>query len=153
MFAHLSGSIRWLATRASSKSGLTLLAALASTASAASAMALCIAPTSAASPSSQAVLAQAPPPQPNIFISYLIPLGLIFIIFYVLIILPQRRRQKAHEEMLASLGSGEKVITNGGILGTIVKVEKETLRLKLAPQVEVTVLRSHIAGKAGDDLA
>ena len=79
------------------------------------------------------------------------PLVLIAIVFYVLLILPARRRQKQHEAMIGALGSGDKIITNGGLIGTITKVEEKSLRVKLAPSVEVNVLRSHVAGKAGEE--
>ena len=88
--------------------------------------------------------------KPNALWQFL-PLVLIAVVFYVLLILPARRRQKAHEAMIGELGSGDKVITNGGLIGTITKVEEKSLRVKLAPSVEVTVLRSHIAGKAGEE--
>jgi preprotein translocase subunit YajC len=75
------------------------------------------------------------------------------VIFYFLLIRPQRQRQKAHEEMVKALRSGDKVITQGGLIGTVTKVEPEanTLRLRLAPGMEITMLRSHVAAKSGEE--
>jgi len=83
--------------------------------------------------------------QPSGLLQFL-PLLLIMVIFYVLLILPAQRRQKKTNEMLASLKTGDKVITNGGIYGTIVGLEDKTVQLKIADQVRVKVARSAIAG-------
>ena len=78
--------------------------------------------------------------------SQLLPLLIIMVIFYVLLILPAQRRQRRTNEMLASLKTGDKVITNGGIYGTIVAIEGEAVQLRIADQVRIRVLRSAIAG-------
>ena len=75
-----------------------------------------------------------------------VPLLLIMVIFYVLLILPAQRRQKKTNEMLGALKSGDKVITNGGIYGTIVGIEGDTVQLRIADQVRIKVARSAIAG-------
>ncbi len=75
-----------------------------------------------------------------------LPLILILGIFYVLLILPAQRRQKKVAEMLRSLKSGDKVITNGGIYGTIVGLEGDAVQLRIADQVRIKVTRSAIAG-------
>ncbi|UCF68204.1 MAG: preprotein translocase subunit YajC [Acidobacteriota bacterium] len=99
-----------------------------------------------------ALVAQAAAERPS-FLIQLLPFLLVGLIFYFLLILPTRRRQKAHEAMIGALKSGDKVVTTGGLVGTIMKVEEKTLRVRLAPQVEVTVLRSNVAGVAGEDLS
>lgn len=76
----------------------------------------------------------------------LLPLVLIMVIFYVLLILPAQRRQRKTNEMLAALKTGDKVVTNGGIYGTIVALEGEAVQLRIADQVRIRVLRSAIAG-------
>jgi preprotein translocase subunit YajC len=76
----------------------------------------------------------------------LLPLLLIMVIFYVLLILPAQRRQRKTKEMLTNLKTGDKVITNGGIYGTIVALEDEAVQLRVADQVRIRVLRSAIAG-------
>jgi preprotein translocase subunit YajC len=73
------------------------------------------------------------------------PLVIIMVIFYVLLILPAQRRQKKTQEMLNTLKNGDKVVTNGGLYGTIVGLEGEAVQLRIADQVKVKVLRSAIA--------
>jgi preprotein translocase subunit YajC len=73
------------------------------------------------------------------------PLLIIMVIFYVLLILPAQRRQKKTQEMLNSLKNGDKVITNGGLFGTIVGLEGDAIQLRISDQVKVKVLRSAVA--------
>jgi preprotein translocase subunit YajC len=79
-----------------------------------------------------------------------IPLILVFVIFYFLIILPQRKRQRALDAMLDNLKAGDKVVTSGGIYGTIVSVrdDKRTVQLKISenPVIRVEVARTAISG-------
>ena len=79
-------------------------------------------------------------------IALFLPLILIMVIFYFLMILPAQRRQKKVTEMLTALKTGDKVITNGGIYGTIVGLEDEAVQLRVAEQVKMKVARSAIAG-------
>ena len=80
----------------------------------------------------------------------LIPLLMMLVLFYILIIVPQRRTQKKTQAMLENLKSGDKIVTNGGLHGTItiVRDDKRTVQLKIAdsPVVKVDVARSAIAG-------
>jgi len=75
---------------------------------------------------------------------------LVFVLFYFMIIMPQRKRQRAVDQMLTNLKAGDKVVTNGGLYGTIVSVheDKRTVQLKIAenPVVRVEIARSSIAG-------
>ena len=73
------------------------------------------------------------------------PLLIIMVIFYVLLILPAQRRQKKTQQMLSELKNGDKVITNGGVFGTIVGLEGDSIQLRIADQVKVKVLRSAVA--------
>jgi preprotein translocase subunit YajC len=79
-----------------------------------------------------------------------IPLILIFVLFYFLIIVPQRKRQRAIDEMLNNLKSGDRVVTNGGIYGTIVSIreDKRTVQLKISenPVIRVEIARTAISG-------
>jgi preprotein translocase subunit YajC len=75
-----------------------------------------------------------------------LPLIVIMVIFYVMLILPAQRRQKKTNEMLSALKSGDKVLTSGGIYGTIVGLEPEAVQLRIADQVKVKVARSAITG-------
>ena len=76
----------------------------------------------------------------------LAPLVVIMVIFYVLLILPTQRRQKKTQQMLNALKSGDKVVTNGGIYGTIVGIDNDAVQLRIADQVKIKVARSAIAG-------
>jgi preprotein translocase subunit YajC len=89
-----------------------------------------------------ALLAQSQPGGIALFL----PLILIMVIFYFLMILPAQRRQKKVTEMLTALKNGDKVITNGGIYGTIVGLEGDTVQLRIAEQVKMKVARNAIAG-------
>lgn len=75
-----------------------------------------------------------------------LPLVAILLIFYFLLILPAQRQRKRTQEMLSALKTGDKVITNGGLMGTIVAVKDNVVQLRIADQVKVDVLRSAIAG-------
>jgi preprotein translocase subunit YajC len=79
-------------------------------------------------------------------ITLFLPLILIMVIFYFLMILPAQRRQKKVAEMLKSLKNGDRVVTNGGIYGTIVGLDDGTVQLRIADQVKIKVMRSAIAG-------
>jgi preprotein translocase subunit YajC len=79
-------------------------------------------------------------------IALFLPLILIMVIFYFLMILPAQRRQKKVTEMLKNLKNGDKVITNGGIYGTIVGLENDSVQLRIAEQVKIKVSRSAISG-------
>lgn len=74
------------------------------------------------------------------------PLVIIFVIFYFLLIRPQQKKQQEHKSMLNSLKRGDKIITTGGLYGTIEKLTDTTLELKIANQVKITLSRSAIAG-------
>jgi len=76
----------------------------------------------------------------------LLPMILLMVVFYFLMIMPAQRRQKKVAEMLKNLKTGDKVITNGGIYGTIASLEDEAVYLRVAEQVKVKVSRSAIAG-------
>jgi preprotein translocase subunit YajC len=75
----------------------------------------------------------------------LFPFALIFIVFYFLIIRPQQRRLKAHQEMIANLKKGDVVVTSGGIIGKVRSVVDDEARLEIATNVEVRVLRHTIS--------
>jgi len=83
--------------------------------------------------------------QPSIFDS--LPFLLIILaIFYFLLILPAQRQRKRQQHMLSALKSGDKVITSGGIHGTIVGLKDDVVQLRIADQVRIEVARSAIAG-------
>jgi preprotein translocase subunit YajC len=83
--------------------------------------------------------------QPSGFALFL-PLVLIMVIFYFLMILPAQRRQKKVAAMLRNLKNGDKVITNGGIYGTIVGLEEDSVQLRIADQVKIKISRNAVSG-------
>lgn len=83
--------------------------------------------------------------QPSAIVQ-LMPMVLIFLVFYVVWFLPLRKKQKAVDEMLSRLSKGDKVITNGGLYGKVVKVDDDVVVLELADNVRVRVARRAIGG-------
>jgi preprotein translocase subunit YajC len=76
----------------------------------------------------------------------LLPLVLIFAVFYFLLIRPQNKRQKEHREMVATLSVGDEVVTAGGVLGKITEVKEQFVRVQVADGVELKVQR-HTVGQ------
>ncbi len=77
----------------------------------------------------------------------LMPLIVLFGIFYFLVIRPQQKQAKAHKEMLSSLKKGDKIITNGGLICEVVKPEEDFIKVKLNDETVVKVSRDFIAKK------
>lgn len=88
--------------------------------------------------------------EPNIFTS-LLPLILIFVIFYFLLIRPQQKRQKERNAMLQALKKGDKVITIGGIHGTIVDLTEERVTLKVSDTTKMVFERNAVNAVKGED--
>ncbi len=74
-----------------------------------------------------------------------VPLVLILAVFYFLLIRPQQKRLKAHQEMIKNLQRGDTVVTSGGMIGKIRAIADDEVRVELAPNVEVRVVRGTIA--------
>ena len=75
-----------------------------------------------------------------------LPLILIFVVFYFLLIRPQQKKARTHREMVANLRRGDRIVTNGGLIGLITRVPNDTeLVLEVADGVKVRVVRSMIA--------
>ena len=81
-----------------------------------------------------------------------LPMIFIFVIFYFLLIAPMRKKQKKTQEMLAKLKKGDEVVTGGGLFGRITALDDErgVVILQIADNTKVKVLRSAIAGLAGE---
>ena len=79
----------------------------------------------------------------------LIPFALVLAIFYFVILLPMKKRQKKVQEFLSALKVGDKVVTSGGIYGSIAKVGEDAVQLQIAPNVRVDVSRAAIVGYQG----
>ena len=86
---------------------------------------------------------QQPAQQPGGIVAFL-PLIFILAIFYLIVFLPARRRQKKVQEMIDNLKSGDKVITNGGIYGTIVGFRGDRIQLRVAENVKIELSRSAV---------
>ena len=74
----------------------------------------------------------------------LIPLILMFVIFYFLLIRPQQKKVKKHREMLSGLKKGDQILTSGGIYGKIVGLTDTIATVEIADKVRIKVNRSHI---------
>ena len=75
----------------------------------------------------------------------ILPLVLMFAIFYFLLIRPQQKKAKEHRNLVESLGKGDEVVTNGGLVGKITDVDENFLTCKIAENVEVKVQRHAVA--------
>ena len=73
-----------------------------------------------------------------------IPMILMFIIMYVILIKPQQKKQKQHQELINKLKAGDKVVTSGGIHGAITAVKDETVLLRVADNVKIEVNRLNV---------
>ena len=80
--------------------------------------------------------------------SRLVMMGLIFAIFYFVLILPMRRKQKKLEALVKDLKSGDRVVLNAGIFGTIVGVEDDAFLVRVDDKTRIKVLKSAVAGLA-----
>jgi preprotein translocase subunit YajC len=98
------------------------------------------------------VLAMAAPPDGGVSpLVQLIPFALILGIFYVVILLPMRRRQKKVDEFLAGLKVGDRVVTSGGLYGAITKLGDKSIQLQIADKVRVDVARTSVIGLQGQE--
>lgn len=76
----------------------------------------------------------------------ILPLILIFVVFYFLLIRPQQRKQKQHREMLQNVHRGDDIVTNGGLVGRVIKVGRDdSMLVEIAPGVRVRVMRNMIS--------
>lgn len=77
----------------------------------------------------------------------ILPLVLIFAVFYFLLIRPQQKKAKVHREMLAAISRGDKIVTGGGIMGTVAKVvNDQELAVEIAEGIRIRVQRHLVAG-------
>lgn len=88
--------------------------------------------------------------QPGL-LSMLLPFILIFGVFYFIVILPARRQQKKKEAMIAGLKKGDRILTTGGIFGSVVGLEDQAVILKVAENTKIRVARSAVAGLVSGD--
>jgi preprotein translocase subunit YajC len=81
----------------------------------------------------------------------LVPFALILTIFYLIILMPMRRRQKKVQEFLEALKVGDRVITSGGLFGSITRLGDKTIQLQVAEKVRVEVSRAAVIGYQGQE--
>lgn len=99
--------------------------------------------------SSLALLAANGQPSP-VFVQPLIFLA-IGLIFYFIVFLPNKKRQKALQDMLNNLKNGDKVITSGGIFGVVAGIKEDRIQLKIADQVKIEISKNAIVSKQSEE--
>ncbi|MCU4138439.1 MAG: Protein translocase subunit YajC [Thermodesulfobacteria bacterium] len=80
------------------------------------------------------------------FLFTLLPLILIFVIFYLLLIRPQQKKMKEHQKFISQLRVGQKVFTAGGVVGRIVKIEDNIVWLEVDKDINIPIIRGYISG-------
>ena len=85
--------------------------------------------------------------QSGSLIGSLLPLVVLFAIFYFLIIRPQQRQAKEHKQMIEELKKGDKIVTNGGLIVDVVKVEEDFFKVKNADGSEMKLAKEYVARK------
>jgi preprotein translocase subunit YajC len=95
----------------------------------------------------QAVETTNPAASPDFSVSSFVPLVLIFLIFYFLIVRPQSKKMKDHQNMINNLKIGNKVVTSGGIVGVVkdVLTKENQIEVEIADGVSVKILRNYVA--------
>lgn len=96
----------------------------------------------------QAAAPAADNPMGSILGNPLILMVLMVGIFYFLLIRPQQKKAKEHKALLDNLKEGDQVITSGGILGTVIKIDDQIVNLEIADRVRIKVARASVAGFA-----
>jgi preprotein translocase subunit YajC len=74
-----------------------------------------------------------------------LPIILIFVIMYFLILRPQQARQRQHKEMIANIRRGDTIVTSGGLIGKVAKVDDSEIQLEVAEDTKVRILRGMVA--------
>ncbi len=92
-----------------------------------------------------ALVSQEAQRKPGMF-EALLPIIIIFLIFYFILIRPQQKRLKAHRNFLSNLQKGEEVVTTGGLIGRVVGIAERVVTLDLGGNVRVKVVKDQIAG-------
>ena len=99
-------------------------------------------------PSVSLAFLQASPAQPGLFEAFL-PMAIVFVIFYVLVIGPSRKKQQDQDKMLKGLKNGDRVVLAAGIYGVIEGIEEQVAYVRIADKIRIKVQRSAIAGLEG----
>ena len=75
----------------------------------------------------------------------------VVLIFYFLLIRPQRKERDRKKQMIAAIAKGDEIVTNGGIIGTVIRAEEDRLIIKTGGESKSTLERSHVARKVSAD--
>jgi preprotein translocase subunit YajC len=86
------------------------------------------------------------------FLVAILPWALIIGVFYVLIVMPQRKRQKQLKDLISNLKAGDQVVTTGGIIGTVTSVKETSLLIRSADKSILEIARSAVAGTQGEEI-
>lgn len=82
-----------------------------------------------------------------------VPILLIVVLFYALVIMPQKKRQKKMAEFLLALKVGDRVVTGGGLVGRITDIGEKEVSLEIAPGVVISVMKQAVLALAGESLS
>ena len=93
-----------------------------------------------------------PAPGGSNFLVAILPWALIIGVFYVLIVMPQRKRQKQLKDLISNLKPGDQVVTTGGIIGTVTNVRETSLLIRSADKSILEIARSAVAGTQGEEI-
>lgn len=80
-----------------------------------------------------------------------LPFAMILAIFYLMVLMPMRKRQRKVQEFQAALKPGDRVVTTGGIYGQITKINDQTVQLQIAQNVRIDIAKAAIGGLQGQD--
>ena len=92
-----------------------------------------------------------PSQQANSLLIQFLPFAMILAIFYLMVLMPMRKRQRKVQEFQAALKPGDRVVTTGGIYGQITKTTDTTVQLQVAQYVRIDIARAAIAGMQGQE--
>src|SRR5215471_20200650 len=96
-------------------------------------------------------IAMAAPGQNPGVLGGLLPFALILGIFYFLILLPMKKRQKKVQEFQSSLSVNDRIVTTGGIYGVVTKLNEKTVQIQVADKVRIEIARAAIGGRQGEE--
>ena len=92
--------------------------------------------------------AAAAPDGGSAMMSFVVPMIFMVVIFYFLLIRPQQKKAKEHKALLNNLKKGDRIITSGGMIGTIINIDDQIVNVEIADKVRIEMGRPYIAGFA-----
>ena len=87
-------------------------------------------------------------PEAGSMMSFVVPMIFMVVIFYFLLIRPQQKKAKEHKALLDNLKKGDRIITSGGMIGTIINIDDQIVNVEIADKVRIEMARPSIAGFA-----